>query len=121
MAVPVMAQQKQIQLGTMRVWGLIPALAQWVEDPVLLSCGVGRRCCLDQALLWLWCRPAETASIRPLAWEPPHAAGAALKRPKKKKKLNTLVLRKINKNKDYIRLSRNPFLCPFLYSLAPSL
>ena len=29
-------------------------------------------------LLWLWCRLA--AQIRPLAWEPPYAAGVALKR-----------------------------------------
>ena len=38
-----------------------------------MSCGVGRRCSLDPALLWLWCRPAATAPIRPLAWEPPYA------------------------------------------------
>ena len=34
-------------------------------------------------MLWLWCRPAAVAPIRPLAWEPPYAAGAALKRQKK--------------------------------------
>ena len=28
-------------------------------------------------LLWLWHRPVATALIRPLAWEPPYAAGAA--------------------------------------------
>ena len=27
----------------------------------------------------LWCRPAASAPVRPLAWEPPHAVGAALK------------------------------------------
>ena len=32
----------------------------------------------------LWCRPAAVALIRPLAWEPPNAAGAALKRQDKK-------------------------------------
>jgi len=32
---------------------------------------------LDPALLWLWCRPVATAPIRPLAWEPPYAVGAA--------------------------------------------
>ena len=51
--------------------GLIPGLAQWVKDPVLL---------------WLWCRLAATAPIRPLAWEPPYAAAAALKRQKTRKK-----------------------------------
>ena len=45
------------------VTGSIPGLAQWVKD---------------LALLWLWCRPAATALLRPLAWEPPYAA--ALKR-----------------------------------------
>ena len=37
-------------------------------------------------MLWLWPRPAAMASIRPLAWEPPNAMGAALKRQKKTKK-----------------------------------
>ena len=33
----------------------------------------------------LWCRQAAAAPmITPLAWEPPHAAGTALKRQKKK-------------------------------------
>jgi len=51
-----------------------------------VSCGVGRRCGLDPALLWLWCRPEATAPIRPLAWESPYAAGAALEKVKEKKK-----------------------------------
>ena len=33
--------------------GLIPGLAQWVKNRVAKSCGVGRRCGLDAALLWL--------------------------------------------------------------------
>ena len=40
----------------------------------------------DPALLWLWRRPAGVALIGPLVWEPPCATGAALNRPKKKKK-----------------------------------
>ena len=44
-----------------------------------MSCGVGGRGSLDPVLLWLWCRPVATAPIRPLAWEPPYAAGVALK------------------------------------------
>ena len=36
--------------------------------------------------LWLWCRPAATAPISPLAWEPPCASGAALKQRQKKEK-----------------------------------
>ena len=49
-----------------------------------MSCGVGQR--LGSDLLWLWCRPAAVALIRPLAWEPPYAEGAALKKKKRKKK-----------------------------------
>jgi len=55
-----------------------------------MSCGVGRRHSSDPALLWLWCRPAATAPIRPLAWEPPNAMGTALKRQKKKKKIELI-------------------------------
>ena len=54
---------------------------------VAVSCSVGCRRGSDPALLW--CRPASTAPIRPLAWETPYAAGAAqemAKRPKKTKK-----------------------------------
>ena len=47
-----------------------------------MSCGVGHRRGLDLALLRLWHRPVPTAPIRPLAWEPPYAAGAALERQK---------------------------------------
>ena len=50
-----------------------------------MSCGVGHRRGSDPALLWLWCRLAATALIRPLAWELPYAMGAALKRQKEKK------------------------------------
>ena len=51
------------------------------------SCGVGRRRGSDLVLLWLWCsRLAAVAPIRPLAWEPPCAATAALKRQKDQKK-----------------------------------
>ena len=41
---------------------------------------------LGSHVLWLWCRPAATAQIRPLAWEPAYAVGAALEKAKKKKK-----------------------------------
>ena len=53
---------------------------------VAVSCCVGHRHGSDLALLWLWGRPAATAPIRPLAWEPPYAMGAALRRQKTKDK-----------------------------------
>ena len=54
-----------------------------------MSCVVGRRHGSDPVLLWLWCRPAAIALIRPLAQEPPYAAGAALKSKKRKKNKKT--------------------------------
>ena len=54
------------------VVGSIPGLAQQVKDPVLL---------------WLWRRLAAIAPTRPLAWEPPFAAGVALKSKKHKETL----------------------------------
>ena len=45
---------------------------------IAMSCGVGHRCSSDPELLWLRRRLVVTAPIRPLAWEPPHAMGAAL-------------------------------------------
>ena len=51
-----------------------------------MSCGIGCRHGSEPALLWLWHRPAATAPIIPLAWEPPYATGAAQEMTKKKKK-----------------------------------
>jgi len=48
--------------------------------------GVGCRCGLDPALLWLWNRPVAIAPIRPLDWESPYAMGAALEKAKRQKK-----------------------------------
>ena len=59
----------------------LAGLAQWVKGSgVTMSCGVGHRLGLNLVLLWLWCRPATTAPIGPLAWELPHATGASLKK-----------------------------------------
>ena len=49
-------------------------LAQWVKSPMLL---------------WLWHRLVATAPTGPLAWEPPYAAGAALKTQNKTKQNKT--------------------------------
>ena len=51
-----------------------------------MSHSVGHRCDSDLVWLWLWCRTADAALIRSLAWELLYAAGVALKRPKNKKK-----------------------------------
>ena len=87
--VPVVAQRKRIQLGTMRLQvrslallsglriqhchELWYTLQTWLGSPVLLW-------------LWLWRRPAAVALIQSLAWEPPYTTNAAPKKKKKKKK-----------------------------------
>ena len=62
-----MAQQVTNLTGVHNDVGLIPDLAQWVKDPMLL---------------WLWCRLAAAALIPPLAWKPLCASSVALKRKK---------------------------------------
>ena len=57
-----------------------------------MSCGVGGRHGSDPTLLWLWCRLAAIAPIRPLAWELPYAVGVAQKSKKKKKKVYHILL-----------------------------
>ena len=60
---------------------MIPGLAQWVKGSgVAVSCGVGHRHGSDMVLLQH--RLAAAASIQPLTWELPYAAGTALKRKK---------------------------------------
>ena len=71
---PIVAQQKRIRLGTMRL--RVRSLGIWRCHELW--------CSSDPALLWLWHRPAAVALIRLLAWEPPYAAGAAQKSKKKK-------------------------------------
>ena len=52
---------------------------------------MGHRCGSDVALLWLRFRPAAVALIQPLAWEFPYAAGAALKKTKRRRRRAELV------------------------------
>ena len=74
-----------------------------------MSCGVGCSCSWDPALLWLWCRPAATAPIRPLAWEPPYAVGEALEMAKRQKDQKT----NKQKNPIYVKFYWNTamFIC----------
>ena len=68
--VPVVAQRKRIQLGTVKIESWIPGLAQWVKTRhcVAVSRGVGCRLGWDLAWLSFWPRLVVTAPmIRPLA------------------------------------------------------
>ena len=71
-----------------------------------MSCGVRRRHISDPMLLCLWCRPAATALIGPLAWEPPYAEEAALEKAKRQTNKQT------NKNEKN-PLSQKVPSCPF--------
>ena len=53
-----------------------------------MSYGVSHRRGFDLVLLWLWHRPGAVAPIRPLAWEPPYAAGTAQEIAKRQKQTN---------------------------------
>ena len=80
LGVPVVTQGKRIQLGTMRLQIRSLASLSGLRIWCCMSCGVGRRRSSDPSdPSWLWRRLAAPALIGPLAWEPPCAAGAALK------------------------------------------
>ena len=49
-----------------------------------LWCGLQMR--LGSRVALVWCRPASTAPIRPLAWEPTYAMSVALEKAKKQNK-----------------------------------
>ena len=70
----------------MRLRVLSLALLSGLGSGIAVSWGVGCRCGWDPTLLWLRHRPAATAPIRPLAWEPPYVMEAALEMAKKTKK-----------------------------------
>ena len=89
-----MAQWKQISLASVRTQIRSLALFRglriqcchelWCQSQMRFRSGMavlsGLRiqCCRE-----LWCRPLATASVRILAWEPPHALGMALKKSQK--------------------------------------
>ena len=66
----------------MRLWVQALSLLSGLRIWCYCELGVGHRCGLDLEL-WLWLWLAAVAPIQPLAWEPPYAQCAALKKQKK--------------------------------------
>ena len=90
-----MAQQKQIQLGTKRLWlrSLASLSGLRIQHHRELWCR-SQTWLRSRIAVGLWHRLAATAPIRPVAWEPPYAMGAALKGQQTKKQTN----KQTNKN-----------------------
>ena len=59
----MVVQWKRIRLVTMRLGVQSLASLSGLRSGLAVSCGVGRRCNSDPALLWLWCTPAAVAPI----------------------------------------------------------
>ena len=105
LGVPIVAQQKQIWLASIRTQ---------VRSLASLN-GLRNRCrhSLDLVLLQLCCRAAAIAPIRPLAWEPLYAIGVALKRQKNKAK------QKKKPKKNSLGASHTPYDIPTLLLGSP--
>ena len=71
-------------------------------------------------LAWLWRRLATAATIRPLAQEPPYAAGTALKGQEKKKKKKAYVCGTFS-IKFYCDSWSTQESCPNLSRLSPTM
>ena len=81
-----------------------------------MSCGVGHSQGLDLVLLWLWCRPAAAALIRPLSLGTPICRGYGPKKAINKISIGILLL---TKSRLRWGVSSLPFMWP-LCSRTPS-
>ena len=81
-----MAQWLTIRLGTMRLWVRSLALLNGLRIQRCRELWCRSQTQLGSGVAVALARPVATALIRPLAWEPPYAAGAAQRNSKKKKK-----------------------------------
>ena len=103
LGVPIVAQWLTTQLASMRTWVL--SLASLSGLSIWLCCE-------------LWCRPAATALIRHLAWEPLYAMGAALKRQKDQKKKKLIYFS--TSQSRWQKLTTRPFIFPVFFFPANS-
>ena len=97
--VPVVVQWLTNRTSIHEDAGLVPGLAHGFRIWCCRELWCRSQTCSDPALLWLWCRLAATALIWHLAWEPPYATGAALKKKKwiRKYSLCVCLLKEIDK------------------------
>ena len=75
----------------------------------------------DLVWLWLWRRLAAAAPVQPLAWELPHAVGAAVKRKKERERERERWIIRVDKKDTPCGLQETYFkykdnLIPLLYS-----
>ena len=73
----------------MRMWS--PTLASLSGSGPELQCWSQTQ--LDPKLLWLWCRWAAVALIRPVAWKLPYAAHVALKKKEREREINICIIK----------------------------
>ena len=63
LGVPIVAQGKQVQLASMRMWVQSLSWLSGLRIQRCQSCGVGCTCGSDLGLLWVWRKPAAAALI----------------------------------------------------------
>ena len=87
---------------------------------IAVSWGIGCRHGLDPKLLWLWHRLVAVAPIWPIPWELLYAMSAALKRPKKKKKVGTICSSQVRQKPEVSQMwPMGSSLSPLVYSERP--
>ena len=85
-----MAQQKPMQLGTMRLQVRSLAFLGGLRIWHCLELWCRSKMWLRSGIAVVWRRPAAVALVGPLTWKSPYVAGAALKKKKKGKKIKPL-------------------------------
>ena len=107
LGVSIMVQWRWNWLASMRTQVQSLASLRGLRIRLAESCGIGLRHGFDPALLWLWCRLEAAAPIQLLAWEPPYAVDAFLKKEKK--------IQFKTKNKFFLKLQYILLKITFLY------
>ena len=87
----------------------ILGLTLWVKGfGIAVSSGIGHRCGSDLMLLWLWHRLAPVFLTGSLAWEPPYATGADIK---KKKSCKAVSAPQFYLQSEYVSQNLSRYFC----------